>query len=536
MLIDITNFGGLYPAQQDETIPLHMATRAVDVDLSNGTIRPFKTDLKVSDKTGNVIWSDDCCFLTFDDCNTSICQEDISCKYVFVAGNGAPKYATYEDACNGVWCDLTYDCSFPAPTLSNISAVNKNFTYELVSFVYTFVNKYGEETTPSFPASISISNNNMVAVSGIPMSNTTNCWSKVRIYASRSGYQTPNQKEQMTATGFYLLAELDYPNSSAVVQYGSPGHALSTFESDPLPRQAWDISHQRTGHLSAIVDNRLRFSERRQWLSWPEESALAIPGTAIRHLAGQDWSYVLTDERPLAVMLAKDCKDKRCHSVKEIQDTLPIIAPQSASMYNDAVVYASINGLVMLIGGQHKVVSKPWFDRTAWEAIMPDTMIGIVHEGHYFGWTDNYAFRLQLPSMAFNDEKQDASLINLSIPKPKALYETRDGILLMAFDDGIYHWNNGDDFKPYIWERKHWLIPSITGMSAWKVDFEYAPPSKITHWRNSAEAQVKAPADKKDYYRLPICKSTKWGVTIEGVSEIRRYRIATSPRDLIRNG
>lgn len=530
MLIDVKDFAGEAPAIYPESMAIGIATYALDCDLSLGSLKPFQTDRKVSDKTGDVIWSDDCCYLTFD-CNTTVAQANIGCKFVFVAGNGQPKYASYEDACNDVWCRMDFPCSLPAPTISSLTPVVKSVEYERVSVVYTLKNKHGHESQPSMPSEvIDMQDMGMMAASGLPTNDDGFCWEKVCIYATRGQYAIAGQK-QTSANGFFLIAEIDFGAASTVAQFGRPGKKCMTDDADPIPSDVWDICHERSGHLSALSNNMLRFSERMQWTSWPEDYAMNVPGTALRHLAGREWGYVLTDERYLAVQLDLNCKGTRCHISKESKEVIPIISHRSACMWGDMALWATHEGLVMALGAESKIVSRPWFDAKAWQEIRPDTLFGVVHKGHYFGKTENYCFRLALPNSYHAEHKDLGALTRLSI-NPTAFYETRDGTLLFATADGIYEWSKGDDFKPYVWERKHWKAPAHVGFSTWKVDFRYGSPSKVATYAGNKQIQSLSAPISKESTKLPICKNAHWGVRLEGTSEITRYRLGTSIHEI----
>jgi hypothetical protein len=355
------------------------------------------------------------------------------------------------------------------------------------------------------------------------------CWEKVRIYASRSTLELPGSKTKKS-DGFFLLGEVTFGTSAAVLTYGAPGDKLLTDDSDPLPTEAWDIAHQRSGHLSAIVNNTVRFSERNQWTSWPEDYMMNVPGTALRHLAGREWGYVLTDERYLAIKLDLECGGKRCHQAFESNAILPLVAHRSAAMYGDSIVYASHEGLVMAYGREHKIVSRPFFDKHSWHQLKPQTLIGVVHKGYYFGKSEEMCFRMPLPGSIFTEEKPIGGLTRLSI-NPIAFHETRDGKLLFATDSGTYEWNAGDDFKPYVWERKYWEAPGRVGFSSWKIDGKYGYSDKVEHYSGASAIQTKD-GKSKDAIKLPICKSDKWGVRIEGKSEVTRYRLGTSVQEL----
>lgn len=533
-LIQIGTFGGEVPRLNPDDMPLNIATTALDVDLSVGDLSPWKTDKKISDKTGLVIWNDDCKFLSFDSCNVSIAQEDLTCKRLFTTGDGYPKYATFDDAAAGLWTRLDMPCAMPALSASTVTAVVKDFTFEQVTFVYTLVNGMGDESGPSHASSlIPVNDSQTVLLSGLPTNSNGHNFTEARIYATRSVYQAPQSQVKAT-NGFFLLATVPYGTTTATIQFGPPGTALITDDDHPMPVDAWDISHWRSGHLSALADNKLRFSAMRQWTNWPDSYTINVPGTARRHLAGMGWGYVLTDERPLAVKFEAQQK-ANCHQAVEYHEPLPIIACRSAAMHGDTVVYATNNGLVHLSGANAVIISQRYFDARSWQSIHPDQMVGAVFEGHYFGFTDNYAFRMALPGTAYVESRPDAGLTSLSI-RPKALFVTRDGRLLFATDLGIFQWNAGDEFKPYTWERKSWRLDAPMGMVAWALDWKYGHPSSVTHWRNNhIKVATQIPTTNSMPYRLSHCKSRHYGVTIQGTSQVTRYRLASGIRDLPRN-
>ena len=99
----------------------------------------------------------------------------------------------------------------------------------------------------------------------------------------------------------------------------------------------------------------------------------------------------------MAIKIDNEGKEGMCHPSRMADDALPIIAARSAAMWGDKCVWATVEGLVMALGTDYAIVSRPWFDKKAWIAINPDSMIGVVYKGHYFGATDSITFRMTLP-------------------------------------------------------------------------------------------------------------------------------------------
>jgi hypothetical protein len=76
-------------------------------------------------------------------------------------------------------------------------------------------------------------------------------------------------------------------------------------------------------------------------------------------------------------------------------------------------------------------------------------------------------------------------------------------------------------------------MQAIYGMGAYAVDYRYGRPSNVTHdWGYGNQSDVPCETGKAE--RLSLVKSRKYGVSIEGISEVYRYRLASSVKDLVR--
>ena len=160
--IKLTSFNGMIPRQQPRNLPKGHSVKAVDVDLSKGTLNPFKTDKKISDKTGNSLFVDKCCVLTSDNCRASYSIMP-DCKYIIASG--VKKYPVINKrvlACNDEWVrlGLPFELTTPtvyqefvgAPAPTEYDLHPDNFNLEVRQYYYTVVDIFGFESSPSYPS------------------------------------------------------------------------------------------------------------------------------------------------------------------------------------------------------------------------------------------------------------------------------------------------------------------------------------------------------------------------------------------------
>ncbi|MBF1392478.1 MAG: hypothetical protein HXN28_07890, partial [Prevotella histicola] len=163
--LKLTRFTGLVPRLHERNLPETSATKILDVDLSNGTLKPFRTNKKVSDKTGNYIFVDNCCYITSDNCKASVDIIEDECSIVVATGLGPhPLQNLKSKACNNEWVRL----GFPETTTPTAQAIDFkplphqtgahfDMAREVREYFYTLVTCLGEGTAcqESIPSEVS---------------------------------------------------------------------------------------------------------------------------------------------------------------------------------------------------------------------------------------------------------------------------------------------------------------------------------------------------------------------------------------------
>lgn len=540
--LKLTEFGGLLPRIPSHNLPKALSQVAEDVDLARGTLRPWRTDKKVSDKTGHSIFVDRCCYLTSDNCHATFSRIDTDCQFIVASGIADyPVIQKRDKACNDNWVRLGFPIELPAPNAQFLGGIGNDFNTELRQYIYTLVDEFGFESSPSLPSdAIYAHNDYQVVISGIPTDIQGYAISSVRLYCAVTPLDYGDPKANYDAH-FLLVDELPFGTGSYVHQAHSVyGEECLTEEYEPPHECMTDIHYCGNGQLGGLVKSELWLSEPLKPHAFPEAYRYGrFKGNPIRFLATEKVGYVLTDEYPAVIQLQEPPQQHGQREVVIIDETLPIISYQSACIYNGSCFYATKDGLVMLSGNQAKVISSELYSQDQWLALCPWTMIGVVHDGYYFGFTETQSIRLKAPD-SIHENVPITQLTTLTI-KPTAVYRSRQDNLYFATEDGIYQWNAGDTWKPFRWVGRLNTLPSYTAMTAYKIVQDFAENRvKHTAYKRHRDELVREPvvlADKvvidSRPHRLKAGYSTlQLDVEITGEGEVWEYHIASSVSEL----
>lgn len=534
MKIVIEKFGGIAP-RYSENLKFHMAEEAEDVDLSRFTLRPWREPLQVSNLIGQSIWHEDCCFLADQSCETSYAYKGLECTFLFATGMTGypyPVIGKFED-CNLDICRLGFPCDLPPPTVVQTLPpppyVEGQTRFETVAYVYTLVDKYGNESMPSEISDFVDYYSGAVFISGWPTNFSGYCVERIRIYRTQSEMTYGAETASNSTGNFFRVADLNILTPGVVDGGGIIEGALTTIEYGPPPDDLRQITYWREGQLAGLSGNRLVFSEQNRYHAWPDKYAVMFHDKPLKFLSGRTTGFVLTDGHPAVVKMRHECKGSGCHDVYELEDSHPIISVRSAVVYNDHAVYASKDGLIMLsANGQAKHILAEYYSKDQWMALKPWTMFAAIHDGHYYGFFEDHAIRFRLPDGIY-ESQGDIALTTLSM-RPISAYRSDNDELYLGFADGIYRWNAANTFMNYNWRSAKITMPGIVRMTAYKVCCTQSVI--IDHWVNDT-LQHSFNVLNQYPQRLPLCaKGIDWNVQFSGQYEVSRYMLATSIADL----
>jgi hypothetical protein len=195
-----------------------------------------------------------------------------------------------------------------------------------------------------------------------------------------------------------------------------------------------------------------------------------------------------------------------------------------------AAIYAGENGLVMVDGnGEVTLLTKDLYTIEQWQSLDPHTMVGIVHEGYYYGSTETTTIRLRLPDN-IHLTPNNAPLTTLSL-RINAFWKSKSGRLYFTTDEGTFWWGQGDDELTMTWRSRPWILPELTRLSAYKVVADESG-NEISHWAGSHHLQTDTHESNQPRRLKAGFRSLEWQMQIEGTAEVVEYDVKQSITDL----
>lgn len=456
----LEQFGGIIPRLPWHKLPKTNATIAHDVKLHNGKLEPWRERRAVSTAVQDAVcvYYHGCCSYTFDKC-VYLTEYVTDYSRVYMTGRMPyPEVATFSDNCSLQAYRLGVPNPAYAPKVSGTYSESR--ATDSRSYVYTYVNVFGEESGPS-PVSehVSVSDGSSVTVSGFSAPDTTYGVVSINIYRTATVWRSGNDKEHTEATEFLFVGTVPISASSYTdtIKIKYLGHALETEDNREPPADMRQIIYIRgTGVLAGCCGNTIHFATAYQPYNWPAENDLTLPYNIVNIQSLGSVLFVSTDGYPYVIDGAQNCKPLQCRQVTEVFTPLPDIScghVNSSVITPFGMVYSSRDGLVLVNqNGTYQLITTAWFSSDDWVKIRPDTVRMGFWRGYLFVTTDVLSFMLQIDGNTYNDVSA-TNLVTIS-DKPVAYTLTPFGELIMLEDNVLWQWNAGTKYRKYQWRSR----------------------------------------------------------------------------------
>lgn len=536
MRMKLNKFLGLMPKESAENSPFGIAEEALDVDLSRQTLRPFNTPLKIAEGKGAALYADDCCIISVQNCKASFAKTGMDCDTI-IAATGVENTPVFTNECPARWEQLGFDCALDAPMVAANAPLHTDFTMGMRSYYYTLINRMGWESMPSEPSYWQ--RHNVDAAARIGGFSITPNAVKIRIYRAQTpldyGSDGGEQAEGHLDAAYLLVGEIDTQTAMFVDDVLVGGQACVSEAYAPPPRDLRELCSWREGRLAGLSGNHFVMSERNLPHAWHQKYRIGFYDRPIALKCVNRTAYVLTDGKPAVLELRGDCQENEAPIVvNELPFSLPIVSRRSAAIHGTAVVYAGMEGLVLLNGTDVSIITKELFTAEQWKMLEPHTMMGAVSGGYYYGITQRQSIRLRLPDNIY-PALDATALTNLSL-KPSALFTREDGALTMLLDDkargyeGVYLWNEGEEKMPYLWRSRVIESNSLLRFSAYRL--RTGANVRVRHFVDTKLLQDKSDTGNAAT-RLPIGRQGRtWQFEISGIGEVSQYQLGAGIAEL----
>jgi hypothetical protein len=534
--INVARPQGRVPRVNPFTKPPGSAAIALDVDLDNGTLRPWRTPKLMHEASQDVLSFilADCCWLTWDKCVDAVFPYTPSCRQVVVTGAAEyPQIATAEEACAGDWCRLGVPCPPVAPQITTTSPLTNDETMAARAYRYTYLNRHGREGPGSPPSVIfQVNDGASVLVSGFEQPSAEWCVTSIRLYRLATPYETGLEQSNPQNTEFFFVAEFpasqtSYLDAARDIDLGNGSQGVFvTDEYLPPPADLHSIVSAENGFLAGISGNEVWICEPHSPHAWPLRFMKRFFGTPVALAACGAALYVATTERPYVIDLSDPANSNGVTPVKGPRVPLPCVSKRSMTGDTNNAYYASLDGLVALAGGEAKIISQSRLSERDWQELRPNRMIGHVRKGYYHGYTDIEGVRFRTLDQE-HATIQDIGYTNLS-ERPTALWRSPTGELYYAQGRAIYLWNGGDRFRDYTWRSSPVVFPRRTALTAGVVTRSksgHLTFALITDYGAIFQRQV----DHSEFFRIKGAQNAIEGqIELRGTAEVFELSAGTT--------
>ena len=548
------NFKGEIPRLDKHLLGGEYAELALDVNLWHGTLKPFREtklchSLKQSTKS---VFHDGCCWKEFDKC-VDFTRLHSTCDRQVVSGLFDYPVTACSDECNPEWIRLGVPCPGEGPNveyfgdLGSKSCYAENvidgIDYKRVSrsYVYTYVNSCCDEGPPSYPSElIDVQDGGKVMITGFNRPPAEYGVTKIRVYRLASGFDPNNTDmerividEKSQTSEFYFVGEMDIDETVFTDdKYDYElGYILETQDYTEPPKELEGIITVDGNQLAGFYGKHIRFSMPNYPHVWQEADELTVHDNIQALVEFNHNVIVLTCGAIYMVEPIKDCKTVGCRQVHKTLENYPLLSccgGHGYTMTPKGLVFVSAEGLILTDGVTAQNITSQYFAQDDWRALHPDRMSVAYHRDGIYFFSDSVGYCLQFPvSLA---DWENSRLVRLS-DRPLYAFSAKEELYLVH-KDGVYRWNVGDKYRPYIWRSKKEISPT-------QVNFAGAKVSRY----NGGDVKFKLTGDNiliREYdpqvtekFRLPSGRrDIEFQTELSGTAEVYQVEISTSYKDL----
>lgn len=513
-------FSGTAPRHARSLEGKHFAEVAHDVDLSDGTLRPWREPAPVAATETNNGYYCGCDFIDLEECEQAHLF-NTPCPTVVISGGSNQASA---GPCDGIKCPVHFPCPNNVLTLAHTPSDIDEDT-DATHYVYTYVNASGNESAPSYPSlEIQKKANESVTVSGFETPADLTCTPEIIIYRHVTGFRTGTEGVREEIHGYRRVAVV--PSDSLVFQDtirdANLGPALTTEQRTTAPEDLVEV--QPMGELGGLIGHDGTTVYRsvpanHQW--WPEDLSTSIGQDITGLVSHTNFAAAFTNQG-VYLFNQSSGEEQGCSIPRFIEDVpSPIINRDRRRWVSTrfGIVYVSDEGLILLRpDGQYDDLTGALIGTHLWRQMKPETMRLGFYESNLFFVSDTHGFILNMRT-----DIQSSELTTIS-DRPERFLTTVHGDLLLIGDGEVSQWNASGTYRSYKWTKNVYtrsivfrdLLASTNGLVTVSVN----------------KSELKVSGDYARARRFKYRKSRTHVIEIEAEYELARLAIASSYREL----
>lgn len=530
-------FAGLRPKVAPHLLDDRNASNCLDVYLSDGHLRPLKglaEDGAFSHTPQTIYkWEDGNYWLSFDTRVHIARSINPAIDRLYTTGDGVPKVGNVGDApgsifyqtVNGRYPYSMFKLGVPEPRTPPTMTVTvmepdaeRDYTtldQETRYYIYTYVNEWGEESSPSPVGGPITCYDDSWAEVTVPVGSSSGevPLSAVRVYRTNTGTES---------TAFQFVAE--YPMYLAASPL--PDWVASAYLAEVVETTDWRMPPVDLKYLTLVAgDFYAGVSGREVCLSvskvpyaWPLAYRFPLEDPPVGMASNGADLVVLTRGRPV-VFTGNNPDAVQPIRLAEYQ---PCLNELSICVYGGMVVYASPDGLIGISSSQgFQNLTADILTREQWQALDPANMTITPFETLLW---------ITTPAGSYLFDLAGGSYTPVSIGYDTAYYDGYTDTLYVTQGATRYKAGIGEDLT-YQWVSKHYLLPGTNYCSARVNALSY--DDLVFDLLVDGQFVFRTRPRDAEPFRLPPIRGRLAVFQLSGTDTVRSASMATSPGELI---
>lgn len=394
---------------------------------------------------------------------------------------------------------------------------------ETRAYVFTIVNTYGEEGSPSEPLLVDVvPGMGQVIECAIPAQGSYVSFGKARLYRTATGTND---------TTYLFVGEYTCTPGSALTIYDTVetsqlGEQLSALGYSPPPQTLRSIVVLPNGIMAGLKGNEVWFSEPYMPYAWKPGNAITMQDAGVGACVYEQSLFVTTTGRPR--LFSGVSPDAITETI--IPSPQAGVSKRSVGQVGPYVAFLSNDGVVIVRGTDATPTdSLRLFTREVWRERFASALASsriTSHDGKAYITFDNGAsgFVLNLEDQSgcvWLDETVDAAFIH---PEADALYISQGA--------NIYNLHVGPSRKSYTWQSKDFVTPAPMNFGALQLIGSGSLTYSLYADGGVVSTATVSLSSAGTIVRLPSgFKAKIWSITLEGTGIVQEANLAVMPAE-----
>jgi len=480
---------------------------------------------------------------------------------IFYTGDGYPKQtnSTLATGSSGEYPQATRRLGVKPPAAALVlepQGTGDGNPGRVVSYVYTYVDEFGEESAPSPPTGVTTLEGdqyarvkNFVFPSLGSTGNDIEYYRLYRLESTSTGtaeYQLIKSRPvNLSGTPTFDIDVGDISDENTYVYDANSSTTpddLTSDVSDTLPSEDWAIPPEadpsfisgliqyQNGVIAAFYKNNVAVSEAFYPYAWPtayfRSSDYDIVGLGVN----QQNIVVLTKAYPYILQ----GYDPNNMIIDRLPFKQPCLHKEGIVSTPYGVIYPCPDGLGIIDGTEFNLLTKDIYTKAQWQALTPSEYLSFYYSGKYIGIRSGTT-----AGIVIDLATGGATSITLSKPVYGGFIgPTDDYLYLLCYDVTtykvfIYDYDTSSPLT-YEWKSKTFETPHHVNFSCGRIWADYSGGGTVT-FKLYADGVLKEnrTISSSEVFRLAGGYTAReWVIDVQGTKEIESIGIATSAEEL----